>query len=117
MTSGILSLVLGAYGVKLYSKAIFVSIIMFCLVIPLIHYFIFLQVEPFVLVLDWPLNEGSFLSLWNPFSAIWLASLLGGFLGIISGNYWGQGDASCLRCLLAPFILIFLLSIVIVFLP
>ncbi|MFW9909827.1 MAG: hypothetical protein ACFFEF_14765 [Candidatus Thorarchaeota archaeon] len=117
MTSGVLSLLLGAYGVKLYSRAIFVSIIIFCLILPLIHYFIFLQAEPFVPVLDWPLEAGSFLSLWNPFSAIWLTSILGGFLGIISGNYWGQGDVSCLRCLLVPFILIFLLSIVIIFLP
>jgi hypothetical protein len=117
MTSAFLCLLLGAYSGKRYSNATLISIIAIGTIIPLIIHFIYLQFEPSVLVLDWPLDLGTFGPLWNPLTAIWLASLSGGIFGMIAGNYWGQDDISCFRCLLGPFSLIFLLSILIIFLP
>ena len=117
MTASMLSLLVAAYGAKLASKVTLISILMFMILIPLGMNYLYLQIEPSVLVLDWPLEVGRFLAFWNPTSAIFLASMLGGFLGYFSGNYWGQGDSSCLRCLMGPFILIFLVSVVMVFLP
>jgi hypothetical protein len=117
MTASLLALFVAAYGAKQYSKVTFISILMFLFVIPLGMHYLYLQLEPFVLVLDWPLEVGSFLAYWSPTLAIFLASILGGLMGYFAGNYWGQGDSSCFRCQLVPFILIFLLSIVIIFLP
>ena len=117
MVAGVLSLLLGAFSGKRYSAVTGLSIIIFCTILPIAMYFVYLQIEPSVLIFDWPLDPGSFLYLWNPFSAIWLVSMFSGFLGVMAGNYWGQGDDSCFRCLLGPFILIFVLSIVIIFLP
>ncbi len=117
MISGILSLLLGAVGRKQFDNKTIISVIVFCAAIPLIMYFVYLNLEVYVVILDWPLESGSFLALWNPLTAILIASWLGGFLGIISGGYWGQEDVSCLQCILGPFIVLFLISIVILFLP
>ena len=117
MTSAIISLVIGAYSGKRFSSAIAISFILIFAILPLAFYFIYLQLVASVSVWDWLVNLGSFTGLWNPGMAIWLASSLGGIFGLIAGNYWGQDDVSCFRCLLGPFILVFLLSIVMIFLP
>jgi hypothetical protein len=117
MASGTLSVLLGAFGRKRFSNVTIISILVFCVLLPLITHSCYLGLETYVTVLDWPLEASSFLGLWNPLTAILIASWIGGFLGIVSGKYWEQNDRSCLQCLLGPFIILFLVSIVILFLP
>ncbi|TET10424.1 MAG: hypothetical protein E3J86_05750 [Candidatus Thorarchaeota archaeon] len=117
LTSAIVSVVIGAVGRRNFSNATIFSAIIFCAVVPVAMHFIYLFLEVYVTILDWPIDAGSFLSLWTPLAAILIASWLGGFLGVISGKYWGEGDRSCVQCLLGPIVILFMISIVILALP
>lgn len=113
LSSIIVSVLIGAIGKRSFGNATGISVIVFLIVVPIAMYAIYLVLEIYVMVLDWPITIGSLLSFWNPFTVILIASWLGGVLGMISGKYWEEGDRSCLQCLLGPFIVIFAISIVI----
>ncbi len=117
LAAAIVSVLIGAVGRRNYSNITIISVIVFCVIVPIALYPMYLVLEIYATVLDWPVEVGSFLGLWTPLTAIMIASWLGGFLGMISGKYWGEDDRSCLQCLLGPFIVLFLISIVILALP
>lgn len=113
----IISILIGAIGMRKAGYATIVSIIVFLVIIPIATYLIYLNLEIYAIILDWPVDAGSFLGLWSPPNVIMIASWLGGFLGMFSGKYWAEDDRSCLQCLLVPFILLIAASIVILALP
>ena len=113
----VLSILIGAIGMRKAGNATIISIIVFGAIIPTAMYLIYLNLEIYATVLDWPINLGSFSSLWSPLTAILLGSWLGGFLGMISGKYWAEDDRSCLQCLLGPFIILIIVSLAILALP
>lgn len=117
MTAAIASIIVGTAGRREFRSLTVFSIVFFCFIIPIAFHFAYLGLEIYVTILDWPIEAGSFLGLWTPLTAILIASWLGGFLGLIAGRYWGEGDRSCLQCLLGPIIVLFLISIVILALP
>jgi predicted MFS family arabinose efflux permease len=112
IASAVLSILIGAFGRRSFSRNTIVSVIVFCIAVPLTMFFVYTYLEPYVTIHDWPLESGSFLSLWNPATAIFLVSGISGFLGMFAGKYWGEDeDRSCLQCLLGPIIVLFVLSI------
>ncbi len=113
----VLSILIGAIGMRKAGNATIISIIVFGVFVPIAMYLIYLNLEIYATVLDWPINLGSFSSLWSPLTAILLGSWLGGFLGMISGKYWAEDDRSCLQCLLGPFIILIIVSLAILALP
>ena len=117
LVAAIISLLVGAVGMRKTGIATIISIIAFLVFIPLATYMIYLNLEIYATVLDWPVESGTFLGLWSPPNVILLASMLSGILGMFSGKYWAEDDRSCLQCLLVPFIPVMILSVVILILP
>lgn len=117
MGAAVASIIVGAVGRREFRNITIISVVVFCFIIPIAFHFVYLGLETYVSILDWPIEAGSFLGLWTPLTAILIASWLGGILGMISGRYWGEGDRSCFQCLLGPIIVLFLISIVILVLP
>ena len=117
LVAAIISLLVGAVGMRKAGNVTIISVIAFLVFVPLATYMLYLNLEIYATVLDWPVELGTFLGLWSPPNAILLASMLSGFLGMIAGKYWAEDDRSCLQCLLVPFILVMILSIVILVLP
>lgn len=117
LAAALISILVGSVGMRNAGKATIVSIIVCFIIIPIVTHMIYLNLEIYATILDWPVDMGSFLRLWQPFSVIVIASIFGGFLGMFAGRYWAEGDRSCLQCLMGPFILVMILSIVILVLP
>ncbi len=116
-SAAFVSILIGAIGMRKAGDATIISIIVFGAFVPMAMYLIYLNLEIYATVLDWPVDSGSFLGLWRPLNAILIASWIGGFLGMISGKYWAEDDRSCLQCLMGPFFILVIVSLAILALP
>jgi len=107
------AVLVGSLGNRSPGKITLLSILMFGVVLPVVLSFLFIQLMQYVTVLDWPTGGGRYIAI-SPPIAIFMASWLGGFLGLYAGKLWGEGnDKSCLQCILMPLSLV-LLGILIV---
>lgn len=113
LVSGVL---VGNLGGRNFSKYIVPTAILIMIVIPWILFYSLGQ----VIVIYEPINDwgGSGALGWG--SPTWLpliGTIAGGFFGGYSGFQWSEfGDTSCFRCLMAPVLLVFALSVVMVLL-
>lgn len=102
------AVLIGSIGNKSPGKITTASILSFGIFLPLVLSFLFMQFIQYVTILDWPYGGGRFAVI-SPPIAIFVASWVGGFLGLYAGKIWGEGDdKSCLQCILMPLSLILL---------
>jgi hypothetical protein len=89
------------------------ALVLLVIIIPLVAVAITLPLYEFAALNDWP-NSPYVLP---PQFAVYVAAVLGGFLGLKAGMIWNQGEASCFYCLVSVAFVLGLISLIVVLIP
>ncbi|MFW9793079.1 MAG: hypothetical protein ACFFEE_02155 [Candidatus Thorarchaeota archaeon] len=106
----IIAIVAGHYYVRNLDPGFLESLFVLVIVVPVISVILSIPLYNLVTLSDWP----NIVYVLPPQFAIWIAGVLGGFLGFKSGLIRNQGEASCFYCLVSFASLLVALSLVVV---
>ena len=114
----VLSIFAAAYGERREETYLVTSILGSLVVVPIAVVGLYLALLPYVTMMDW-WHIGTFRGLlFDPIIVMVVATWLGWFLGRFAGKYWAEdNDSSCLQCILVPFVLLLVGSIIVTLLP
>jgi hypothetical protein len=113
MISLIIGIEAGHYSGRGLNSGMSKTLILLVIVIPLVAVAITMPLYEFAVLNDWP-NSPYVLP---PQVAVFVAAVLGGFLGFRSGVIWNQGEASCFYCLISLTSVLALISLIVVLIP